>query len=109
VMAEGLLIDLKAKQKVAVLQLITSTPGMTVQVYGSTGHTEPASITDPAWVPISRSAVVKKKRLRLSLRHSKRAFTFITLWISKAPASSIGALTAPGHVDVNEIELFPTR
>jgi hypothetical protein len=109
VMAEGVLIDLKAKQKVAVLQLISSTPGMTVQVYGANGHTVPASITDPAWVPISRSAVVRKKRLRLPLRHSKRAFTYIALWISKAPQASIGTATTPGHVDVNEIELFPTR
>lgn len=107
-LAEGLLIDLKAKQKVAVLQLVTSTPGMTVQVYGANGHTVPASITDPAWVPLSAFKVVKKKRLRLKLRDSRKAFTFVTLWISSAPASSIGTAAAPGHIDVNEVELFPT-
>lgn len=107
-LAEGLLINLKAKQKVAVLQLVTSTPGMTVQVYGANGHTVPASITAPAWVPLSAFKVAKKKHLRLKLRDSKKAFTFITLWISKAPASSIGTATAPGHIDVNEVELFPT-
>ena len=106
-MAQGLLIDLKAKQKVAVLELITSTPGMTVQVYGANGHTVPASITDPAWVPLSALKVVKKKHLRLKLRDAKKAFTFITLWVSKAPASSIGTPEAPGHVDINEVELFP--
>jgi hypothetical protein len=105
-MAQGLLIDLKAKEKVAVLELITSTPGMTVQVYGANGHTAPASITDPAWVPLSAPKVVKKKHLRLALRDSGKQFTFITLWISKAPPASIGTAAEPGHVAINEVELF---
>jgi hypothetical protein len=104
-MAEGLLIDIKAKERVAVLELITSTPGMTVQVYGANGHTAPATITAPAWTPLSPPEVVKKKHLRIALRHSAKAFTFVTLWISKAPESSTAE--APGHVDVNELELFP--
>jgi hypothetical protein len=108
-LAEGLLIDLKAKQKVAVLQLITSTPGMTVQVYGANGHTVPESITDPAWVPLSSPRVIKKKSVRFKLRDSKKAFTYVTLWISKAPESAVGTATAPGHVDVNEVELFPPK
>jgi hypothetical protein len=107
-MAEGLLIDLKAKHKVAVLQLVTSTPGMTVQVYGADGQTVPASITDPAWIPLSAYKVVKKKHVRLKLRDAKKAFTYITLWISKAPQSSIGTAEAPGHIDINEVELFST-
>jgi hypothetical protein len=106
-MAQGLLIDLKAKQKVTALELVTSTPGMTVQVYGANGHAAPASITDPAWIPLSPPDVVKKKRLRIALRDSTKAFTFVTLWISKAPQSSIGTPEAPGHVDFNEVELFP--
>lgn len=107
-MAVGLLIDLKSKQKVSVAQLVTSTPGMTVQVYGTSGQTAPTSITDPAWIALSGPKVAKKKRLRLTLRDSKQAFTYITLWISKAPQSAIGTAQAPGHVDVNELELFPT-
>ncbi len=108
-LAEGLLIDLKAKQKVAVLELITSTPGMTVQVYGANGHTAPASITDPAWIPLSAPKVVKKKHLRLSLRDAGKQFTFITLWISAAPQAAVGTAAEPGHVDVNELELFPPK
>jgi hypothetical protein len=108
-MAQGLLIDLKAKQKVAVLELITSTPGMTVQVYGAKGHTAPASITDPTWIPLSAPTVAKKKHLRLALRDASKEFTFITLWISNAPESSVGTAAAPGHVDVNELELFAPK
>ncbi len=107
-MAEGLLIDLKSKQKVSVLQLITSTPGMTVQVYGTDDHTAPTSITDPAWTPLSPPKVVKKKKLRISLRDSSKEFMFVTLWISSAPESAVGTPQAPGHVDVDELELFPT-
>ena len=106
-MAEGLLIDLKAKQKLSSLELITKTPGMTVQIYGTTGHAAPASITDPAWVPLSGTELAKKSHLHIKLRDSKKAFTFVTVWISKAPASAIGTAEAPGHVDVNEVELFP--
>jgi hypothetical protein len=106
-MAEGLLIDLKAKQKVAAMELITSTPGMTVQVYGTAAATAPNSITDPSWTPLSAPDVVKKKHKHIALRDSAKEFTFITLWISKAPESAVGTLEAPGHVDVNEVELFP--
>jgi hypothetical protein len=108
-MAQGLLIDLKAKQQVAVLELISSTPGMTVQVYGANASTAPESIINPAWIPLSAPTVAKKKHLRLALRDAKKEFTFITLWISNAPQSAVGTATAPGHVDVNELELFPPK
>ncbi len=106
-MAVGLLIDLKAKQRVSALQLITSTPGMAVQVYGTSLQTAPNSITDPTWTPLSAPKVVKKKHTRIALRDSSKAFTFVTLWISKAPQASVGTPEAPGHVDINEVELFP--
>lgn len=106
-MAVGLLIDLKGAQKVSAVEVVTSTPGMTVQVFAADGTTQPSSITDPAWKQLSRSEVVKKKHTHITLRESNHAFTFLTLWISKAPAASIGTPQAPGHVDVNELELFP--
>ncbi len=108
-MAEGLLIDLKAQQKVAVLELITSTPGMTVQVYGAKGNPAPTSITDPAWIPLSAPKAIKKKHTRLTLRDAKKEFTYITLWISQAPQPAAGTAAAPAHVDVNEVELFPPK
>ena len=106
-MAEGILINLKSRQKIAALKLTTSTPGMTVQVYGAKGHTAPASITDPAWVALSHSQVAAKKRVRIKLKDATKAFSYLTLWISNAPASAIGTPAAPGHVSVNELELFP--
>jgi hypothetical protein len=105
-MAEGLAIDLKTAQRVGALTLISSTPGMTVQVYGANGSTLPASITDPAWTALSPAQDAKKRSTHITLRHSSQAFRFIALWISRAPASAIGTASAPGHVSVNELELF---
>jgi len=106
-MAEGLAIDLRSAQKLSSLNLLTTTPGMTVQVYGSAAAKLPSSITDPAWVALSPSLVAKNKQTSIKLRDTTKAFRFVTLWISRAPASSIGTPQAPGHVNVNEVELFP--
>jgi hypothetical protein len=99
-MAVGLAIDLKTPQKVSSLTLQTSTPGMTVQVYGANGSAMPASITDSAWTKLSPSEEVKSKQANITLGHTTQGFRFVTLWISRAPASA-------GQVSVNEIELFP--
>ncbi|HUB35549.1 MAG TPA: hypothetical protein VL972_01880 [Solirubrobacteraceae bacterium] len=108
-MAEGLVIDLKTPQKVASVALTTATPGMTVQVYGANGSTPPSSITDPAWKGLSAAREVKKKTTTIKLHNSGHGYRFYVLWISKAPASAVGTPQAPGHVDVNELELFPAK
>jgi hypothetical protein len=106
-MAEGLLIDLKSPQKVEAVKLVTATPGMTVQLFGTKATTAPNSITSHEWVALSRSIIVRKRHARIPLKHDKTAFTLLTLWISKAPSSAVGTPTAPGHVSVDELELFP--
>jgi hypothetical protein len=106
-LAEGVLIDLKSLKKLSAVKLVTTTPGMTVQVYGSAAKTVPPSITDPEWSSLSRSIVVKKRHARIGLRNRKKSYRFVTLWISKAPESSIGTPTAPGRITVNELELLP--
>jgi hypothetical protein len=109
-MAEGLVIDLKTARRLAVVGLVTSTPGMSVQVYGANGHTLPTSITDPAWVQLSSYLVENKRSKHIKLRVSTKAFRYVTLWISKAPAASVGTApdrVPPTHVAVNELELFP--
>jgi hypothetical protein len=100
----GLAIDLRTPQRLGSAALITSTPGMTVQLYGAAGSTLPAALADPAWVRLSPALVAKKRRMRLTLEAPKRAFHFVLLWISKAPAGSAGSSR---RVSVNEIELFP--
>ena len=108
-MAEGLAIDLKSTQRVSAIEVVTSTLGMSIQIYGSSSQTVPTSITDPAWVQLSPYLTVKKRHERIKLKDSTKAFRFITLWISKAPAAQVGTAEAPGHVSVNELELFPAK
>jgi len=108
-MAVGLLIDLRASQKLSALELISSTPGMTVQVFGANGSAAPSTITDPAWVKLTRPIVNKNRHEKIKLGDSTKGFRFVTLWISAAPAASVGTPQAPGRVSVNEIELFPAK
>jgi hypothetical protein len=105
-LAEGVLIDSKTPRRFGSAKLATSSVGMSVELYGANGKTAPASITDPAWTPLDHSRVVSKKHITIKLRHSKRSFRFITLWISRAPSASVGTPEAPGHVSVDELELF---
>ena len=106
-MAVGVLVNLGKSRKLSAVELISSTVGMRVQFYGTTAHTAPNSITDPAWVPLSHSVLTTTKKTHLKVLNSSEAFAQIVLWISRAPASAVGTEQAPGHVDVNEIEIFP--
>jgi hypothetical protein len=118
-MAEGLVIDLNTPRKLAAVGLTTTTPGMTVQIYGADGQAPPTSITDPAWVALTPALQTKKKHARIKLGGSasaaatqaaaKQAHRFVVLWISQAPASAVGTPEAPGRVSVNELELFPIK
>lgn len=108
----GLLVDLKAAQKISGVELISSTPGMTVQLFGSnpTGPepTAPATITDSAWVPLSKTVVAKNRHEHIKLLHPTSAYRYIVLWIREVPAAAIGTAQAPGRITVNELELFPS-
>jgi hypothetical protein len=106
-MAEGLLINLNSPTKLGAVKLVTTTPGMTVQIYGANGKPAPAAITEPGWTPLSASHELKKKSTRLKLRSASQAFRFVVVWIVRAPASAVGTAQAPGHVSLNEVELFP--
>jgi hypothetical protein len=108
-MAAGLLIDLNTPLKLSALQLITSTPGMTVQVFASDASAAPATITDPSWTALSTRQLQKERHTLIKLSNSTKAFRFVTLWISGAPPGSIGTAAAPGSVSVNEVELFPAK
>jgi hypothetical protein len=118
-MAEGLVIDLNTPRKLAAVGLRTTTPGMTVQVYGADGQVPPTSITDPAWVALTPALQTNKKHARIRLggpnapatikQAAKQPHRFVVLWISQAPAAAVGTPEAPGRVSVNELELFPIK
>jgi hypothetical protein len=114
----GLLIDLKAPQRISSAELITASLGITVQVFGANvatpegaeagaEPTAPASISDPAWVKLSKTIVVKKHHVHIKLLHPGLPYRFIVLWIRFVPASDVGTAESPGRVSINEFELFP--
>jgi len=116
-MAEGLVIDLKTPRKLTAVGLTTTTPGMTVQIYGADGKAPPTSITDPAWAALTPALHAKKRHSRIKLGGSspavrqaaRTAHRFLALWISEAPAAAVGTPEAPGRVSINELELFPLK
>jgi len=108
-MAEGLVIDLKSASKLGSLTVITSTPGMTAQVYGAKGPSLPATITDASWIRLSPAMAIEKKHTSLTLRESAKAFRFVLLWISKAAPARGGTIGTPPPVSVNELELFAAK
>jgi hypothetical protein len=108
-MAEGVAIDLRSAHRLSTLELITSTPGMTVQVYGANTSSLPSAISSSAWVALSGPKTANTRHTQIKLGNSTKPFRFVTLWITGAPAASVGTAQAPGSVDVNEIELFPAK
>jgi hypothetical protein len=106
-MAVGLLLDLKTPQKLGSIELVTATPGMSIQLLGANGAAPPATIADPAWVKLTTSKLAKKKREHIALTTHGQKFRYVVLWISRAPAAAVGTPQKPGHVVVDEIELFP--
>ncbi len=106
-MAEGLLLDLKSPQKLGSVAVKTTTTGVTVEVYGTNGHSPPASISAPEWKRLPGLKVLKKKNTTLALKTNGKGYRYIVLWLAKAPASSTAA--APGAVAIDEFELFPPK
>jgi hypothetical protein len=106
-MAAGLALDFKTATQLGSLEVIVSTPGMTVEVFGANGHTLPATITDPAWTRLSPPHVVKKKNGLVKLHAAGKGYRFLVLWLTKAPAASVGTPEAPGHVSIGEVVPYP--
>jgi hypothetical protein len=106
-MAEGLLIDLREPTKLGSVELRTPTQGITVQLYGATGAKAPATITEPGWSQLSGSHKLKKTVSHLKLRTEDHSYRWLLVWLVKAPASAQGSPTAPGHVALSEVALYP--
>jgi hypothetical protein len=101
-MAEGVLIDLKAHSTLRA-QLIRARACLVRRPTAAKRRRR----SPKAWVPLTAPLKLSKTNTHFKLRKPKQSFRFITVWISRAPSSAIGTPTAPGHVGVGEIELFP--
>lgn len=104
----GLALDLNATLKIVKLSLVTETPGMTVQVYGTRDRTLPASLSSTSWVRLSHVHLVKRRRATIELQEATKRFRQLLIWIAKAPTASSGQFTG-GEVKVNEVQLYEPR
>ena len=98
--ADGLILDLKAPQKLGQLRLQTNTPGIEVEIYGANGDTPPPSITDPAWHHLITPRKVPRD-VKLRLATGGQTYRYVVLWITKAPSASPTAKMA-----ISEVTLY---
>lgn len=97
-MATGLVIDLKSKRGVRVLELATSTPGFRAEIYAADSDELPPDILDTRWAHIrDRSRVdetaEKDKNVkgdgkeRIVLGGGSVKYRYVLLWITTPPRS----------------------
>ena len=107
-MAQGLAIDLKTGQRVGIAEADHLHAGHDrAGVRRQRQH--PAGVDHRPRLDRAEPSLDAKKRNtnhQVARRRSAQTFRFVTLWISQAPQSSVGTPQAPGHISVNELELF---
>ncbi|MDE3069864.1 MAG: hypothetical protein KGJ43_03960, partial [Acidobacteriota bacterium] len=102
----GLLVHLRSPRRTASMEVITSTPGYTVEVFGAKGEKAPKSISDPAWTRLALQSDVRRKST-IALSHSNERFPYIVVWITAIPSSLAGSAGSPGRVSLDELALLP--
>jgi hypothetical protein len=93
----GLAINLKSKQKVRSMTITTATPGIKVEFYGATESQEPVSITDPGWLHLATRSSLKAQAT-VNLSTGGKAFEYLLVWITHAPAGVTG-----GQIGISEL------
>lgn len=104
----GLSLNLNAAISVAKLTLITETPGIVVQIYGTSAHKLPTSLSSEEWVRLSRPHLVKQRKGTIELQEASKRFRSLLIWVLKAPVSSSGQFTAV-EAKINELQLYEAK
>ena len=102
----GLQIRLSSPERVGKLEVITATPGYTLEVLGTTANKPPASVTASGWKTLAKEPKLKRKTT-FTLQHSREHMRYVVLWITNVPASLAGSSASPAHVTIDEVALFP--
>jgi hypothetical protein len=98
-MAAGIAIDLHSARRLGSMEIDTTSPGTSIEIYGANGSAPPATITDPGWTKLNAGHVLKKRKATLKLHSGSASYRFVVVWLTKAPA---GAKV----VSLNELSLF---
>jgi hypothetical protein len=96
--AVGVDLALDTAAGVRALQVRTTTPGMTVEIYASRSESEPVSIQDPGWDHLATQLDVGSSE-RIRLGDGKTRYRHVLIWPTEAPPQG-------DHVALSELELF---
>lgn len=105
----GLSLDLNAPISVSKLTLITETPGITVQIYGTSAAKLPETLESEEWVRLSRPHLVKKRKATIELQEARKRFRHLLIWILKAPVSEGTGQFTQTEAKVNEVQLYEAK
>lgn len=82
----GIVVDLGSAKQVRGLQVTTTTPGGTIEVYATDSSALPPDILDTRWDhPASRKAVARSEHIVFPRGGSH--YRYVTLWLTKAPTT----------------------
>lgn len=82
----GIVLDLGKSTGIRALQLMTSTPGMTVEIYGARGAQPPSSLQDPKWDHIATQLDVAKDG-RIRLGDGSEKYRWVLVWPTEGPSA----------------------
>lgn len=105
----GLSLNLHAAIGIAKLTLITETPGITVQIYGTSARKLPTSLSSEEWVRLSRPHLVKQRKGTIELQEASKRFRSLLIWILKAPVSSSSGEFTATEAKINELQLYEAK
>ncbi len=91
-MAVGLLIDLKSPLRLKSVRLVTTTPGMNIELYGANGSAPPATITTPGWHHLAKPRNVTAHQI-FAIRKTTK-YRWILLWLTNTGSTSATASAA---------------
>jgi hypothetical protein len=94
----GIVIDAGEKVGVRRLDLTTTTPGMTVEVYGARGAQPPVSIQDPKWTHLATQLDVAPDG-RIRLGEGLDEFRWVAIWPTEPPPDAT-------QIAIGELKLY---
>lgn len=94
----GVLLDLKSRERVSALKLVTATRRMTVEILGSSASTAPTTPSDPGWSTLAGSRTVRASQ-RIKLQHAASRVRYVLVFVTKVPPGKSAA-------DISEITLL---
>jgi hypothetical protein len=96
--AVGVDLTLPDAAGVRALQVRTTTPGMTLEIYASRSSSEPVSIQDPGWDHLATQLDVGSNE-RIVLGEGTTKYRHVLIWPTEAPPDG-------DHVALDELKLY---